>query len=666
MPADQTKRAEQERQPSRKETQAQSLEKEHNLSNYLEGIKKLDPKTKREFFAKSLEWERSGDFTELRRAGITAEENKRDVMKKYILLSSLYLERVFNNADEMRFRINFGNELARKKVGLGDMLPPQFKSVKVWDDKGQVVSEEAFRAINPQNGRIGYYDLKTWEQSKTLKYIAVFDNYEFIALKTGDNQDPEVIRHFFAENREIYESNRAKVPPAVPVVGTSPVQVAETAAGGVESYGVKTRPRSGVAERSESISQIASNYVTIEGQRYEIGGQWLWNRAIGRVEKPPGSNKVSVDQSVYDKLSLDPLTGGPLTFLGRPLQWRDERTGKYVPIKVCKYIIPYLKEAEARMRAEGIDYDITDATSFAPREIRGREGTGLMSEHSWGTAIDFNPQRNPLGASRNDLPQRFVEIMELCGFKWGGDWRQFGKDKSEVWQSRFARPDGMHFQFQLNCGRATGILKSRQAKRYAAVCLRDWPAIPPLEPAEPKFASQQSSGAEYLDAGLNTRITSRLWKFEPVIAEASKKYDVPKSLIMAVMFQESGGDPLAASAAGAGGLMQLMPETARGMGLNVYEVITSTNSRGRVSYRLDPRDDRADPYKCVMAGVKILGSLMKKYNNIELALAAYNWGSGNVDKYLKGQKQMPKETRDYIANIPRMFNSLANSAKTNS
>ena len=664
MPLDPTNRANPERKRPGVELQAETpnlREKEKNLKDYLDGMGTLDPKAKRDFFAKSLEWDRSGDFKEQRRAGRTESEDSRDSMKKYILLSSLYLERVKGKDDEMRFRISFsGNDTARRRVGLGDLLPPRIKSVKVWNDRGEVVTEDAFWAINPENGRIGYYDRKTWEESKTLKYIAVFDNYEFIPLTTGDDKDSEVIRHAFAAHREIYESSRA------PAAGTAPGVMGTRLPDRLETPGAKTQPLTVPSEKRERTMQIASNYVTIEGQRYEMGGQWLWNQAIGKVEKPPGSKDVKVDKSVNDKLSLDPITGGPITFLGRPLQWKDERTGRYFPIKVCRYIIPFLKEAEARMRAEGVDYDITNATSFAPREIRGREGTGVMSEHSWGTAIDFNPERNPLRATRNDFPQRFVEIMELCGFKWGGDWRQFGKQKSEVWQSQFSRPDGMHFQFQLNCGTATGVLKSSEARRYAAVCLKDWPETKSAESPEPRYATPPGTkeGAK-INNGLNTRITSKLWKFDPVITEAAQKYNVPKNLIMAVMFQESGGDPLCASSAGAGGLMQFMPATAKAMGFrNVYDIIAERNERGRTSYHLDPRDDRADPYKSVMAGARLLGTLLKKHNgNVELALASYNWGDGNVAKYLKGEKEMPKETRDYIAKIPKMFNSLDNADK---
>jgi|WetSurMetagenome_2_1015567.scaffolds.fasta_scaffold76640_1 hypothetical protein len=658
MVFDPSKRENREQKKPGAEVQAENLdlrEKEKHLKDYLEGMGKLDPREKRDFFAKTMEWERSGDFNALRRAGRTESEDSRDSMKKYTLLSSLYLQRDLSKPGDVAFKIKFDSALANQKVGLGDMAPPEAKSVKVWNEKGDVVTEDAFRAIDPSNGRIGYYDRKIWEETKTYKYIAVFDDYSFAIRTTGDYKDPEVARRRFAEHSEIFENKR---PALAEGLQRGPDNRLASLRGG--PIGGTTAPAtpSSSAERPKRTMQIASNYAEIDGEKYEMGGQRLWKAAIGETAA-----------QASEKLSFDPITGGPLTFLGRPLQWRDEKTGKYYPIKVCRYIISALKEAECICKEEGIDYDITDASCFNWREKRGREGTGDMSDHSWGTAIDINPGRNPWKSHRTDIPQRFVEIMESVGFKWGGDWGQFGKTKSDVWQSPFGRPDPMHFQYQLNPGKTTKLLKHAESQKYAAVCLKDWPEIKSAESPEPRYATQPAAKeGGNINAGLNTRITSKLWKFDPIITEASQKYNVPKSLIMAVMFQESGGDPLTASGAGAGGLMQLMPATAKHMGFNnVYDVIAERNAKGRMTYHLDPRDDRADPYKSVMAGAKLLGQLLKRYKgNTELALASYNWGSGNVDKFIKGEKKMPKETRDYIARIPAMSNSLESGAQKTS
>jgi soluble lytic murein transglycosylase-like protein len=179
-------------------------------------------------------------------------------------------------------------------------------------------------------------------------------------------------------------------------------------------------------------------------------------------------------------------------------------------------------------------------------------------------------------------------------------------------------------------------------------------------------ASRERAPKEYsLDPKLNARINGNLERYESIIADASKRFNVPANLIKGVIQQESGGNPEICSSVGAGGLMQLMPDTARGLGLTeIYPIIVERTESGRKKYRLDPRDARANPENNIMAGARLLGQLLQKYGgNVDHALAAYNWGSGNVDKYLRGEKGMPRETTLYISNIPRMVASLDKAEK---
>lgn len=129
-----------------------------------------------------------------------------------------------------------------------------------------------------------------------------------------------------------------------------------------------------------------------------------------------------------------------------------------------------------------------------------------------------------------------------------------------------------------------------------------------------------------------TKMPGKISDFDDIVNKAASAFNLPAKLIKSVIQKESNFNPNAVSSAGASGLMQLMPNTARSLGVtNVF-----------------------DPAENIFAGSRYLKQMMDKYeNNIELALAAYNAGPGNVDKY--GGIPPFKETQNYVKKVTSSF-----------
>jgi soluble lytic murein transglycosylase-like protein len=126
--------------------------------------------------------------------------------------------------------------------------------------------------------------------------------------------------------------------------------------------------------------------------------------------------------------------------------------------------------------------------------------------------------------------------------------------------------------------------------------------------------------------------------YDDLISAAGAKYGVDAALIKGVIQSESSFNPNAVSSAGAKGLMQLMDDTARGLGV--------TNS--------------LDPAQNIDGGTRFLSYLLRKYEgNVSTALAAYNAGPGRVDRLgiatdedvAAHLQKLPQETQNYIRKV---------------
>ena len=130
--------------------------------------------------------------------------------------------------------------------------------------------------------------------------------------------------------------------------------------------------------------------------------------------------------------------------------------------------------------------------------------------------------------------------------------------------------------------------------------------------------------------------------YEQIVRGHARNYDLEPALLAAVIYQESKFETQARSDAGAVGLMQLRPETAKGIALR------TGGSRFRV-------EDLTNPEINVRYGSWYLRHLLDKYGDEETALAAFNAGQGNVDSWRREGKGIAfAETRHYVDRVQEL------------
>ena len=138
-------------------------------------------------------------------------------------------------------------------------------------------------------------------------------------------------------------------------------------------------------------------------------------------------------------------------------------------------------------------------------------------------------------------------------------------------------------------------------------------------------ASRQTSQLSVAAANL---AASGQFAYSAMVRRVARRYSVELKLVMAIIASESGGDPNAVSPAGAVGLMQLMPETASGLGVDPW-----------------------DPEQNVEGAVRYLSTLLNTFGSVDLSLVAYNAGPGFAMKYREGGVELGPETRAFLTRV---------------
>ncbi len=228
--------------------------------------------------------------------------------------------------------------------------------------------------------------------------------------------------------------------------------------------------------------------------------------------------------------------------------------------------------------------------------------------------MTFSIESGPTGLA--DIERVFQKMLEIR--------EQFGAVESKA-ADQTGSTDVHQSPTETSFRSALDQAKERQSMDGKAGAA---PATAPPAVETPRSSTQStpiaSTGAGPKDGTLEKRLMETLRRELP-------KSDVPPDLALAVMQAESNFDPRAVSPKGAIGVMQLMPQTAAGLGV-------------------DESVDLFEPEVNIPTGLRHLSNLMAKYGgDEEKALAAYNAGSASVDKY-KGVPPFP-ETRSYIQKI---------------
>lgn len=136
--------------------------------------------------------------------------------------------------------------------------------------------------------------------------------------------------------------------------------------------------------------------------------------------------------------------------------------------------------------------------------------------------------------------------------------------------------------------------------------------------------------------GVDAERARRIAAVLPIVEAAAQREGVPLDLVLGVIWTESRFNPSAGSHAGAVGLMQIMPAT--------WDYIRDKQGLPRSVPRTDPEAN-------INAGTWLLARLLEKFGTVKLALAAYNAGAGNVQKY--GGVPPFTETQNYVRAVPR-------------
>lgn len=233
------------------------------------------------------------------------------------------------------------------------------------------------------------------------------------------------------------------------------------------------------------------------------------------------------------------------------------------------------------------------------------------------------PKISPFSPSFPDWPEKSSNIKESAGLT------TFQEILREA--QREDRPlEGPFLEFLIKTIESMIRILAREREEFPSLIFPGLPGVVEW-PVEDKSTEETPE-----TKAIPPEVIGQRQDFDGIVQEAAERYGVDPALIKAVIAVESNGNPKAVSPAGAMGLMQLMPKTAEELGVK----------------------DPFDPRENIMAGTRYLSRLLDRYQgNRSLALAAYNWGMGNLER---NPHNLPKETRNYLIRVEQKLQAYVN------